>query len=76
MAVPTRTGAQTAQVAAAQGKYLGKKLSKLAASRDTLEQLDMSQDDPDDTVSEPFRYKHMGSLAYLGNSAVRPDRSV
>jgi NADH dehydrogenase FAD-containing subunit len=24
----------------------------------------------DDKVSEPFRYRHFGSLAYIGNSAV------
>lgn len=27
-------------------------------------------DDPDDMLYQPFKYRHMGSLAYIGNSAV------
>lgn len=27
-------------------------------------------DDPDDLLYAPFKYRHMGSLAYIGNSAV------
>lgn len=59
---------QTAQVAEQQGKYLGKKLSKLARQRDIL----IANDIPftDEAVSQPFRYFHLGSLAYIGNAAV------
>ncbi|KIJ10514.1 hypothetical protein PAXINDRAFT_85928 [Paxillus involutus ATCC 200175] len=58
----------TAQVAAQQGKYLGKKLGKLAAKREVLEANCIK--DMDEAVSGPFRYKHLGSLAYIGNAAV------
>lgn len=57
----------TAQVANSQGVYLGKKLSKVAKVIHTqnTEQL------PDDyDVYKPYTYRHMGSLAYIGNSAV------
>lgn len=48
---------QTAQVASQQGAYLGKTLSKLADSRA-------------DKCIEPFSYNYLGTLAYLGNTAV------
>ncbi|CAA7271511.1 unnamed protein product [Cyclocybe aegerita] len=73
----------TAQVSAQQGKYLGKKLHKLAKASQSRER------DPeaaatgtdkraatnmralaDEAVSGPFRYLHLGSLAYIGNAAV------
>ncbi|KAI0053855.1 mitochondrial NADH dehydrogenase [Auriscalpium vulgare] len=59
----------TAQVAAQQGKYLGKKLHLLAAKHDNL----LANELPpttDEAVSPPFRYTHLGSLAYIGNAAV------
>ena len=53
-----------------QGKYLGKKMSKLAAKGHAqLQAMDIN-DDMDDILYEPFSYKHLGSLAYIGNSAV------
>ncbi|KAH7889601.1 nucleotide-binding domain-containing protein [Phlebopus sp. FC_14] len=58
----------TAQVASQQGKYLGKKLNQLAAKRETLEANNIV--DFDEAVSGPFRYTHLGSLAYIGNAAV------
>ncbi|KAG6331259.1 hypothetical protein ID866_7829 [Astraeus odoratus] len=58
----------TAQVASQQGKYLGKKLNKLAAKREVLAANDVK--DLDEAVSGPFRYRHLGSLAYIGNAAV------
>jgi NADH dehydrogenase FAD-containing subunit len=59
----------TAQVAAQQGKYLGKKLHKIASA------VDRSGSPPvrplaDEAVSQPFKYLHLGSLAYIGNAAV------
>ncbi len=60
----------TAQRAHQQGKYLGKKLSKLAKSSASLTVNDILDGDIDDAVSKPFQYKHLGSLAYIGNSAV------
>ena len=50
--------------------YLGKKLNKLAKAQETLHMNSIVEGDIDDAVAEPFNYHHMGSLAYLGNSAV------
>ncbi|KAG1761709.1 pyridine nucleotide-disulfide oxidoreductase-domain-containing protein [Suillus occidentalis] len=58
----------TAQVASQQGKYLGKKLSQLAKKREVLEANGIQN--LDEAVSKPFRYTHLGSLAYIGNAAV------
>ncbi|SPO28755.1 probable NADH dehydrogenase (ubiquinone), 64 kD subunit, mitochondrial [Ustilago trichophora] len=63
----------TAQVAAQQGHYLGKKLNKLAKRRDsggdmhphTAEEVL----DVDEEVYKPFKYRDFGSLAYIGNAA-------
>ncbi|KAI0312376.1 nucleotide-binding domain-containing protein, partial [Amylostereum chailletii] len=59
----------TAQVASQQGEYLGKKLNKLAAGREMLLANNLPAD-LDEAVSQPFRYAHLGSLAYIGNAAV------
>ncbi|KAJ7087750.1 mitochondrial NADH dehydrogenase [Mycena epipterygia] len=59
----------TAQVAAQQGKYVGKKLHKLARQRDVLE-ANALPDSMDEAVAKPFKYMHLGSLAYIGNAAV------
>jgi len=58
----------TAQVAAQQGKYLGKKFSYLAKHKQSLQ--DNYILDFDDAWYRPFRYLHLGSLAYVGNAAV------
>lgn len=60
---------QTAQVAAQQGKYLGHKLHLLAAKRDTLVANELPAG-ADEAVTGPFTYRHLGSLAYIGNAAV------
>ncbi|CEQ40455.1 SPOSA6832_02052 [Sporobolomyces salmonicolor] len=61
----------TAQVADQEGTYLGKKFTKLAKSHQDHVALDNGiYDDPDDLLYHPFNYRHMGSLAYIGNSAV------
>ncbi|KAH9811047.1 hypothetical protein DFH28DRAFT_1033239 [Melampsora americana] len=50
----------TAQVANQEGKYLAKKFNKL---RKEIEKKEEEEE-------EPFSYRHLGSLAYIGNSAV------
>jgi NADH dehydrogenase len=73
-------------VASQAGAYLGRKFSKVAAAQERrgLAPLPSSSDEnpnptkfaelvrniDDDKVSDPFRYHHLGSLAYIGNSAV------
>ncbi|WRT68582.1 uncharacterized protein IL334_005560 [Kwoniella shivajii] len=59
----------TAQVASQQGKYLGGMFSKLAKQHDTLEKNGI-KDFSDEAYYHPFEYFHLGSLAYIGNSAV------
>ncbi|KAG8984930.1 hypothetical protein FRB90_005048, partial [Tulasnella sp. 427] len=59
----------TAQVASQQGKYLGDKFTKLAKQGKTLHENGIPDDD-DETYCKPFEYKHLGSLAYIGNAAV------
>lgn len=53
----------TAQVASQQGKYLGRKLSKLARQRDVLAANELVGAGADEAVSSPFKYMHLGSLA-------------
>ncbi|XBW35774.1 hypothetical protein QEN19_001346 [Hanseniaspora menglaensis] len=60
----------TAQRAHQQGKYLGDKLHKYSSivckngfSKENSQLID-------DEFYKPFKYNHMGSLAYIGNSAV------
>ncbi|OUT20678.1 hypothetical protein CAS74_004343 [Pichia kudriavzevii] len=60
----------TAQRAHQEGAYLGKKLNKLARIDESLPEYQSHNKDWDDTVTKPFKYKHLGSLAYIGNSAV------
>ncbi|KAA1469406.1 mitochondrial NADH dehydrogenase [Dentipellis sp. KUC8613] len=58
----------TAQVASQEGKYVGRKLRYLAKQRPVLAANDLPE--LDEAVSGPFRYAHLGSLAYIGNAAV------
>ncbi|KAL8807324.1 MAG: hypothetical protein Q9182_000829 [Xanthomendoza sp. 2 TL-2023] len=60
----------TAQRAAQQGEYLGKKFNKLARAAPGMAANEMSFGDLDDAVYKAFEYRHLGSLAYIGNSAV------
>ena len=62
--------APTAQVASQQGKYLGKKLSRLAQRRAVFEANGLALADAEEAAAGPFRYLHLGSLAYIGNAAV------
>lgn len=59
----------TAQVASQQGEYLGKKLAYLAKHTETLRKNGL-KDLHDEGFHKPFQYMHLGSLAYIGNSAV------
>ncbi|RUP48700.1 hypothetical protein BC936DRAFT_144141 [Jimgerdemannia flammicorona] len=60
----------TAQVAHQQGKFLGIQLSKLASMPPDQAARCAAATDDDDGALEPFRYKHLGSFAYIGNTAV------
>lgn len=59
----------TAQVASQQGEYLGHMFSKLANEYETLKANGIENVD-DEAYYSPFKYHHLGSLAYIGNSAV------
>jgi NADH dehydrogenase FAD-containing subunit len=59
----------TAQVASQQGSYLGKKFHKLARKEGRTSTQDTGPS-RDEDVSKPFKYFHLGSLAYIGNAAV------
>ena len=69
-ALPCAPPPQTAQVASQQGKYLGKKLSRLAQRRAVFEANGLALADAEEAAAGPFRYLHLGSLAYVGNAAV------
>lgn len=60
----------TAQRAHQQGQYLGHKFNKLARAAPGLQANDMRDGDLDEAVYKAFEYHHLGSLAYIGNSAV------
>ncbi|QLG72109.1 hypothetical protein HG535_0C04630 [Zygotorulaspora mrakii] len=61
----------TAQRAHQQGSYLGKKFTRLArVTNEYIRRGQIIDSDLDETACKPFRYVHLGSLAYIGNSAV------
>lgn len=60
----------TAQRANQQGQYLAFKLNKMAHAAPGLKANDIIDGDLDDAVYKAFEYHHLGSLAYIGNSAV------
>ncbi|PPQ78153.1 hypothetical protein CVT25_015486 [Psilocybe cyanescens] len=68
----------TAQVASQQGKYLGKKLHKLSRTSAPVSSSTPAASGnaaaihllSDEAVSKPFKYFHLGTLAYIGNAAV------
>ncbi|KAL2145671.1 hypothetical protein VTI28DRAFT_6546 [Corynascus sepedonium] len=60
----------TAQRAHQQGQYLAHKFNKLARATPGLQANDILDGDLDAAVYRAFEYKHLGSLAYIGNSAV------
>jgi NADH dehydrogenase len=60
----------TAQRANQQGVYLGRKLNKLAQAAPGFALNDVTEGDLDEAVYKAFEYRHMGSLAYIGNAAI------
>ncbi|KAH8678918.1 hypothetical protein BGZ60DRAFT_525656 [Tricladium varicosporioides] len=60
----------TAQRAHQQGQYLGHKFNKMARALPGLKANDVRDGDLDEAVYKAFAYQHLGSLAYIGNSAV------
>ncbi|OLL24347.1 External alternative NAD(P)H-ubiquinone oxidoreductase B1, mitochondrial [Neolecta irregularis DAH-3] len=59
----------TAQRGSQQGKYLGKKLNKLADAQINIDPTQFYDGDLDDTIYKPFDFHNLGSLAYLGDAA-------
>lgn len=60
----------TAQRAHQQGQYLGRKFNKVAHAAPGMSLNGVDYGDLDDAVYKAFEYKHLGSLAYIGNAAV------
>jgi NADH dehydrogenase len=60
----------TAQRANQQGEYLGRKLNKLARSEESFRLNEIVDGDLDEAAYKAFSYRHMGSLAYIGNAAI------
>lgn len=60
----------TAQRAHQQGQYLGRKLNRIAQAAPGMRLNEVDYGDLDDAVYKAFNYKHLGSLAYIGNAAV------
>ncbi|KAF4773795.1 hypothetical protein HER10_EVM0004641 [Colletotrichum scovillei] len=60
----------TAQRAHQQGQYLAHKFNKMARTSDGLKANMVLDGDIDSVVYKAFEYRHLGSLAYIGNSAV------
>jgi NADH dehydrogenase len=60
----------TAQRAHQQGQYLAKKFNKIAQAAPGLKLNDIKYGDLDEAVYKAFEYKHLGSLAYVGNAAI------
>ncbi|KAL6710187.1 hypothetical protein ACN47E_009978 [Coniothyrium glycines] len=60
----------TAQRANQQGTYLGHKFNKIAHAAPGMMLNDVDYGDLDEAVYKAFEYKHLGSLAYIGNAAI------
>ena len=66
----------TAQVASQQGKYLGRKFTRLARQQGVLAANDVPMGLSDEFVTSPFRYQHLGSLAYIGSDRAIADLPI
>ena len=60
----------TAQRANQQGQYLARKFNAIARAAPGMVANQVDYGDLDEAVFKAFQYKHMGSLAYIGNAAV------
>jgi hypothetical protein len=60
----------TAQRANQQGQYLGRKFNKISQALPGMRANEIDYGDLDEAVYKAFEYKHLGSLAYIGNAAV------
>ncbi|KAI9827213.1 MAG: hypothetical protein M1832_005351 [Thelocarpon impressellum] len=60
----------TAQRAHQQGLYLGRKFNRVAQAAPGFRLNEVDYGDLDEAVYDAFDYKHLGSLAYVGNAAV------
>lgn len=60
----------TAQRANQQGDYLGRKFNKIASALPGMKANEIDYGDLDEAVYKAFKYRHLGSLAYVGNAAV------
>jgi len=60
----------TAQRAHQQGQYLAQKFNKMARMSEGLSANEIRDGDLDAALYKAFEYHHLGSLAYIGNSAV------
>jgi NADH dehydrogenase FAD-containing subunit len=60
----------TAQRANQQGQYLGRKFCKISQALPGMRANEIDYGDLDEAVYKAFEYKHLGSLAYIGNAAV------
>lgn len=60
----------TAQRAHQQGQYLGRKFNRIAQAAPGMQLNEVDYGDLDDATYKAFEYKHLGSLAYIGNAAV------
>lgn len=60
----------TAQRANQQGEYLGRKFNVIAKSLPGMKANEIDYGDLDEAVYKAFKYKHLGSLAYIGNAAI------
>ncbi|KAH6989362.1 hypothetical protein BKA56DRAFT_629186 [Ilyonectria sp. MPI-CAGE-AT-0026] len=60
----------TAQRAHQQGQYLARKFNRMSRISEGLRVNEIHEGDVDAAVHKAFEYRHLGSLAYVGNSAV------
>ncbi|KAF1814140.1 FAD/NAD(P)-binding domain-containing protein [Eremomyces bilateralis CBS 781.70] len=60
----------TAQRAHQQGQYLARKFNKMAQMAPGMGVNQVEYGDLDQAVYKPFAYRHLGSLAYIGNAAI------
>ncbi|KAI9821709.1 MAG: hypothetical protein M1827_002290 [Pycnora praestabilis] len=60
----------TAQRAEQQGRYLGRKFTKMAQAAPGMRANEVEYGDLDAAIYKAFEYKHLGSLAYIGNAAI------